>query len=150
MAIEAMKRKIEAKMKTQGLQSQDVAQQIAMNIVDKNESPSTTPTLNSPETTINGSNNGPVSRSTPETKQPAAIQELSSITATPVDEEDEEALILAELEAERRAEEQARLKRQLLEDRLRNARGKTRSMSAVSEKSSGLGENVKDSMSISE
>ena len=139
-------------MKAQGLQSQDVAQQIAMNIVDKNESLGTTPTLSSPETTVNESNNGPVPRSTPEAKkaQPAVIQEPSSVTATPMDEEDEEALILAELEAERRAEEQARLKRQLLEDRLRHARGKTRSTSVVSEKSSGLGENVKDSMSISE
>jgi len=159
-AIEAMKRKIEAKMKSQGRQNSHdniIAQQIAATIVDKNaESPIISPeTPDIPPPNLNGSSNNNSILSSeinnPEFEEPPTAIHDEPVDHSPVDtvpdeasESDEEARILVELEAERRAEEQARFKRQLLEDRLRNARGKKRSTSAISE----VGDHVKDSMSI--
>lgn len=158
-----MKRKIEAKLRGQGVPSHDgIAQQIAVSIIDnQDESPSNSPMVRSPESTRDAwisstnspSNSTPIPRSdvvNPESQKETSISvppPHSSIIATigvispsnvesilPVDDErqkeistmeyDEEVQLLAELEAERLAEEKARQKRRELEDRLANARGK--------------------------
>ena len=177
-----MKRKIEAKMKNQGVSSNDgLAQQIAMSIIDNTEdTPAASPTIQSPETRKESwlpertdsttslprsQNSAPldpdlptntskspehkhkrVSRSPevvvkiePETEtamediNPARLGTANNpiilpSTPPPVNEDDmgddEEAALLAELEAERIAEEKARQKRRELEDRLAHARGR--------------------------
>ena len=153
LAIEAMKRKIEAKMKMQGLSSNDgVVQEIAANIVDNADTPVVSPSVQTPEPTENWSPiNVPVpSRSVPPTRQ-SSLNSEPSITTQQLDTEREESVevddevdeeegrLLAELEAERQAEEKARQKREELEDRLASARGKRikRSRSALSERGGG-------------
>jgi hypothetical protein len=163
LAIEAMKRKIEAKLRGQGVPSHDgIAQQIAVSIIDnQDDSLSNSPMVQSPESTRDAwisntnspSSSAPIPRSevvNPESQKETSLSipsPDSAIIATirvmspsnlesipPVNEErqteisamedDEEAQLLAELEAERLAEERARQKRRELEDRLANARGK--------------------------
>jgi hypothetical protein len=127
-----MKRKIEAKMKNRGMASNDGAvQRIAMSIVDNSETvqtpASTTP--KSPGDSVQGSPH--VEKNQPPISTPNDDSRMSDIPS----EDDEESRILAELEAERQAEERARQKRRELEERLASARIKKtqRSVSAHSE-----------------
>jgi hypothetical protein len=183
LAIEAMKRKIEAKMKNQGVSSNDgLAQQIAMSIIDNTEdTPAASPTVQSPETRKESwlpertdsttslprsENSAPIAPELPmntlkspehkprkvspspevvvkiEPEIETAMEDINPLrlgtannpiilpsTPPPVNEDDmgdddEEAALLAELEAERVAEERARQKRRELEDRLALARGR--------------------------
>jgi hypothetical protein len=182
LAIEAMKRKIEAKMKNQGVSSNDgLAQQIAMSIIDNTEdTPAASPTIQSPEirkeswlpertdstTSLPRSeNSAPIAPDLPTntskspeykhkvSRSPEVVVKIEPETETamedinpsrlgtannpiilpstppPINEDDmgdddEEAALLAELEAERVAEEKARQKRRELEDRLALARGR--------------------------
>jgi hypothetical protein len=127
-----MKRKIEAKMKSQGMASNDGAvQRIAVSIIDNSETvrtpASTTP--KSPSDSLQGSPH--VEKYQPAISTPNDDSRMSDIPS----EDDEESRILAELEAERQAEERARQKRRDLEERLASARTKKtqRSVSAFSE-----------------
>jgi hypothetical protein len=186
MAIEAMKRKIEARMRGQG--QEGLAQRIAVSIVDRTV---ISPTAQSPETTrenatpteaaksdatsepiipedrgnsdskiVDASTSDPASSSDSEDVDrvetamtgvhasidpaPLKIDTPEHDLEDPVAIEDEEASLLAELEAERLAEEAARKKRRDLEDRLASARGKKtfRSTSALSEREGGHKGNV--------
>jgi len=179
MAIEAMKRKIEARMRGQG--QEGLAQQIAVRIVDRTgisptaESPETTRENPTPtEATTSDTTSQPIipedrensdskmvdattsdPTSSPDSEdihhvETAMIDVDATIDTTPMKldtpqpdledpvpvEDDEENSLLAELEAERLAEEAARKKRRDLEDRLANARGRKtfRSTSAMSER----------------
>src|SRR5271170_5705422 len=165
-----MKRKIEAKMKAQGVQSHhSLAQEIAVSIIEKNdESPIISPSVQSPEevrdiwtSTFNTPNTTPapppilrIATASPETRrglstpircsqdQPddgvvpgSAQSEMGSESQRTTPEDvmavdsrddinDEEARLVAELEAERLAEEKARQNRRELEERLASARGR--------------------------
>jgi hypothetical protein len=126
LAIEAMKRKIETKMRSQGMSSHDaVVQQIATDIVDNAETPAATPSVQSPEptgTSWEGDNTVTTSKSTPSVSPPIAQEPEIEPDQVIAEDDDEEARLVAELEAERQAEEKARQKRQGLEDRLASAR----------------------------
>lgn len=132
-----MKRKIEAKMKNRGVPSNDgVVSQIAMSIVDNVGTPVDSPSVETlPESTMETWLSSPaavpvapgadrVQDTRPSSITPEAAGEETGSSGTCSADDDEEERILAELEAERQAEEKARLKRQELEDRLANARGK--------------------------
>ena len=150
-----MKRKIEAKMKNRGVPSNDgVVSQIAMSIVDNAGNQVDSPSVETPESTVEtwlssspapatataadpapvaapvavpvvpGSETVQDTRPSAITPEAAGEETASSATCSADDDDEEEQRILAELEAERQAEEKARLKRQELEDRLANARGK--------------------------
>ena len=160
LAIEAMKRKIEAKMRGNGSHD-SIVQQIAVSIVDNNDdSCANSPLIQNPESMRDQWNSNlnspgdtsaiprsgdisPVSReetSAPmlstreQLKSPVAVIETAASPFIPTNqdipvedstmEDDEEAALLEELEAERLAEEKARQKRRELEERLASARGK--------------------------
>ena len=167
MQIEAMKRKIEAKMKAQGVQSHAaLAQEIAVSIVEKNdESPVSSPSVQNPEAgpdewtpTVDPQNttsappsaqkitttgpdvqrgsssaiictedtravaNSVLSEMGPDSRQTTSADQMTADNREEINQE--EARLLAELEAERLAEEKARLKRCELEERLASARGR--------------------------
>jgi hypothetical protein len=112
-----MKRKIEAKMRqSQGpnissntsSSTSAIAQKLATTIVDNGQSFTPTPTLSPKE-------------GTPTPHESAAVE--MEICAEG-EEDEEESRLLAELEAERQAEEKARLKRRELEERLAIAKKK--------------------------
>ena len=195
LAIEAMKRKIEARMKGQGVPAQEgIAQRLAVSIVDKTAaSPIVRATAPSPETpretALVLSETVPQAAASddrrddnPDLRKPSAnsveqntvnpadnaiTNDLSTLVEPPplkLDaqpelqpqddhmEDDEEGQLLAELEAERLAEEAARKKRRDLEDRLASARGKKtqRTASAIPERegqSQGESVAVQDSTS---
>jgi hypothetical protein len=190
LAIEAMKRKIEARMKGQGVPAQEgIAQRLAVSIVDKTAaSPIVSPIAQSPETPretalVLSETSVPQAAASddrrddnPDLRKPSAnsvkqndvnpadnaiTNDLSTLVEpTPLKldaqpelqpqdddhmEDDEEDQLLAELEAERLAEEAARKKRRDLEDRLASARGKKtqRPASAMLEREGqGQGESV--------
>jgi hypothetical protein len=100
-------------------------------------------TFTSPEHHIAGPSASPITISvldnTGAAESPLTLVQTPPPVDTPMNdapEDDEEAHLLAELEAERLAEEKARQKRRALEDRLASARGKKlqRSASAVPER----------------
>jgi hypothetical protein len=179
MAIEAMKRKIEARMRGQG--QEGLAQRIAVRIVDRTgispaaESPETTRENPTPTEATNPdaiskpiipedrghSDSKMVDATTSDLASSSDSEDIHHVEAAMIDvdatidttpmkldtpqpdledpvpvEDDEENSLLAELEAERLAEEAARKKRRDLEDRLANARGRKtfRPASAMSER----------------
>jgi hypothetical protein len=156
LAIEAMKRKIQAKMKGQGLSSTDgVVQRIAVNFIESADTPGASPSVQTPDSaTANSVPTTALGTPAEELPRDPTLQEQKDALPRPIPTEiplalqadtpvqdlggeaDEEARLLAELEAERHAEEHARQKRRELEERLALARGKRtrRSMSAASER----------------
>src|SRR2546423_10764975 len=103
-----MKRKIQAKMKRQGMPSNDGAvQRIAVSIVDNSETLAETP-VQTPEATMAASPPAAVKpvtearKDTSHAEQTTGLESSSSDTpTTDVGEDDEEARLLAELDAER-------------------------------------------------